>query len=535
MIRATAGVRRAAIYARYSSTQQEDTSIEDQLRMARDHCAREGLELVEVYTDHAMTGRKKDRPGFLKLLADAEAGRFDTIVIEAVDRLSRNLTHTLEAWDLFKFQGIQLHSVTEGPQSFVTVLLQGYGAQMFSEMIGVHTKRGMQGALARNRTHSSAYGYDIVEDAAPGEPNRRINPDEAAIVRRIFENTAEGLSAVAIARALNAEGVPAPKGGSWDASTIRGHAARGYGILHNKLYLGLAVTCATTRHYHPKTGVKRTEATPLEKREREISGLRIISDDLWARSRAQINRAAQRVSDKPGGANPEAARRNRYLLSGLLVCGCCGANYVKASATSFRCNESRKYACENRVSISQKRIEARVFGRIRDAFRSPEMLEAFTEALEAERRKIEASDPHKDADRLQKQLGKAEGARKAILDAIEGGAPFALYRARSEEIEAEIAELEQSLRRFRAKAETAAAAMPDPAALFDGAIERMEQLLGDSELVDQASLFLRQIIRRIVLVPEAGAQHGLSVKLETDFAALLAPEVDGIPPAHLMC
>ncbi len=218
-----------------------------------------------------------------------------------------------------------------------------------------------------------------------------------------------------------------------------------------------------------------------------------------------------------------------------MVCGCCGANYVKVSAISFRCNEARKHACENRVSISQKRIEGRVFGRIRDAFRSPEMLEAFTEALGTERRKLEASDPRKDVDRLQQKLGKAEGARKAILAAIEGGAPFALYKARSEEIEAEIADLDQALCRLRAKAETAAAAMPDPAALFEGAIERMEQLLGDPDLVDQASQFLRQIIRRIVLVPVASAQHGPSVKLETDFAALLAPEIDDIPPAHIMC
>lgn len=99
---------------------------------------------------------------------------------------------------------------------------------------------------------------------------------------------------------------------------------------------------------------------------------------------------------------------------------------MKVGATRFRCKEARKHACQNRVSISQKRIEAREFGRIRDASRSPEMLEAFTEALEAERRKLEASDPCKDVDRLEQRLGKAEGARKAILAAIEGGAPFAL-------------------------------------------------------------------------------------------------------------
>lgn len=535
MNRKHVGSVRAAIYARYSSTQQEDTSIEDQLRMTREHCERQGYDVVEVYTDHAMTGRKKDRPGFLKLLADAEVGAFDIIVIEAVDRLSRNLTHTLEAWDLLKYQGIQLSSVTEGPQSFVTVLLQGYGAQMFSEMIGAHTRRGMQGALARNRTHSSAYGYDIVEDPQPGQPNRRVNIDQATIIRRIFEETAEGKSAIAIARGLNSDRVSAPRGGSWDATTIRGHAARGQGLLHNTLYLGRAVTCATTRHYHPKTGVKRTEQTPLEKREQEIPELRIISDDLWAQTRTQISRAARRVSNKPGGANPQAARRNRYLLSGLMVCGCCGANYVKVSKTSFQCNEARKHVCSNKVSISRKRIEARVFDRIRDAFRSPEMLEAFTRALEVERRKIEDANPRKDLENLRCRLAKAETARKGILKAIEAGAPFALYKSRSEEIEAEISDLERAMNRLQAKAEVAALAMPDPPALFNAAVERMEHLLGDPDLVDQASQFLRQIIRRIVLVPDAGSQHGLSVKLETDFAALLSPEIDGIPPTHLIC
>lgn len=163
------------------------------------------------------------------------------------------------------------------------------------------------------------------------------------------------------------------------------------------------------------------------------------------------------------------------------------------------------------------------------------MLEAFSAALETERRKIEASDPRREIVRLQQRLGKAESARKAILDAIEDGAPFAFYRARSEEVEAEIADLEQALHRLRAKVETAAAAMPEAAVLFAGAIERMEQLLGDPDLVDQANQFLRQIIRRIVLVPDAQAEHGLSIKLETDFAALLAPELDGIAPSHLVC
>ncbi|MGR3630418.1 MAG: recombinase zinc beta ribbon domain-containing protein [Sulfitobacter sp.] len=233
--------------------------------------------------------------------------------------------------------------------------------------------------------------------------------------------------------------------------------------------------------------------------------------------------------------HPEAARRNRYLLSGRMVCGCCGGNYVKASKTSFRCNESRKHACENRIGISRKRIESRVFGRIRDAFRSPELLEAFTEALEAERRKMKGSDPRKNMDHIQQRINEQKGKRKSILNAIEDGAPFVQFKSRSEEIESEIAELEQSLRELQAKADTAATVTSDPADIFEAAVEKMEQLLSDPDLVDQASQFLGQIIKRVIISPDPNAQHGLSLKLETDFAALLAPELEDISPAYLVC
>src|SRR3974390_2463520 len=81
---------RVALYARYSSDNQRDASIEDQLRQCRERAAREGWTIVESYSDRAISGASLIRSGIQSLLADAQAGRFDIVLSEALDRLSRD-------------------------------------------------------------------------------------------------------------------------------------------------------------------------------------------------------------------------------------------------------------------------------------------------------------------------------------------------------------------------------------------------------------------------------------------------------------
>ncbi len=81
---------RAAIYARYSSDNQREASIEDQIRVCRERIEREGWSLVEVYADAAVSGATTLRPGYQKMLEDARNGGFDVVVAEALDRLSRD-------------------------------------------------------------------------------------------------------------------------------------------------------------------------------------------------------------------------------------------------------------------------------------------------------------------------------------------------------------------------------------------------------------------------------------------------------------
>ena len=509
--------KRVAIYARYSSDRQKATSLDDQISMAQKFCADRGWRVVHVFTDKEKTGRNTRRPGFQAMKAAVEAGEVDIVVIEAIDRLTRKIADALNHFDLFRFQNAELYSVTEGQQDFFKVLLAGLGAQLFAEMVGQHSKRTMKGGIERHRLHTSAYGYRklAVEEGL----NREIDPDKAAIVRRIFEEFSEGKSSKKIAEGLNADRVPAPKGGTWEPSTIRGHAARGEGILHNRLYVGRARVCATTRSYHPETGTKRTILTPQDEVEVEIPQLRIVPQALWDAVHEELDR---RSSQRTIASNPSGARRSQHLFSGLLVCGCCGAPYVKHNRTSFQCREAIKRVCRDAVPISQKRIEARVFGCLREAFLSPEFIARFESAVAAEREKLGSSDIESEIAGLKAARADARSRLTEIMSSIEQGAPYHLFKARTEELDAEITEIEDRLARAKARLVARDAVQVDIAQVYADVVHQMETLLGDPDLVEQARGFLGMLVHRIVLTPDSAAKHGVAAVIETDLGSLVS-------------
>lgn len=156
-------MKRAIIYTRFNSDLQNATSREDQERMARDYCRREGWNVVDVFSDAEMTGRNVRRPGFQAMREAVRADRADVVVVEDMDRLSRSVVDVLSHYELMEFQGMELHALKEGRQDFFKVLLNSLGAQMFSESIAKPTRRGMQGALTRGRLHTSAYGYRKID------------------------------------------------------------------------------------------------------------------------------------------------------------------------------------------------------------------------------------------------------------------------------------------------------------------------------------------------------------------------------------
>src|SRR6266700_4117570 len=116
---------RAVIYARYSSDQQREASIEDQIRVCERRIERGGWTLLHSYHDRALSGASRLRPGYQKLLEDARAGAFDLVVAEALDRISRDQEDIAGFYKQLGFCGIKLVTLAEGDISELHVGLKG--------------------------------------------------------------------------------------------------------------------------------------------------------------------------------------------------------------------------------------------------------------------------------------------------------------------------------------------------------------------------------------------------------------------------
>jgi DNA invertase Pin-like site-specific DNA recombinase len=107
-------MKRVALYARYSSENQRDASIEDQLRLCREHAERQGWEVVDSYSDRAISGASLIRPGIQELMHDAPGGRFDLVLAEAMDRLSRDQEDVAAVYKRLMLAGVKIVTLSEG-------------------------------------------------------------------------------------------------------------------------------------------------------------------------------------------------------------------------------------------------------------------------------------------------------------------------------------------------------------------------------------------------------------------------------------
>jgi DNA invertase Pin-like site-specific DNA recombinase len=179
---------------------------------------------MRVIEDRALSGAfAGTRPGFQQLLVAGRRREFDVLVCESPSRLGRRLADLAGLQDEMRFGRIRILTVQYGMMTDMHIGVLGTMAQMQLTELRAHTIRGQWGSVREGRVAGGiAYGYEAV----PGEGNaglRCIHEEQATIVRRVFRLFAAGWSAGAIARCLNAEGVPGPRGGAWNHTTICGH------------------------------------------------------------------------------------------------------------------------------------------------------------------------------------------------------------------------------------------------------------------------------------------------------------------------
>ena len=401
---------RAALYARYSTDKQREASIEDQARNCRRIAEREGWQLGKIYQDQAMSGSRVDRTSYQAMLADAKARKFDVLLVDDISRLSRDQVEAETTFRRLEHWGVRIIGVSDGYDSDakgrkVHRAVKNLMNEVYLDDLAEKTHRGLEGqARAGNNAGGRAYGYrhvpieDTVSRDAFGRPvvvavRREIEPNQAETVRSIFDWYATGYSSRWIADELNRLKVPSAganwqrktrrRDGVWLASAIAGDAHKGIGILNNDLYRGVYIWNRSHWVRDPETHKRvRQERPQSEWIVQKMPLLRIVNDELWQSVKTR-QAGVREKSVKIREALHRAARTGRepkYLLSGLLKCGLCGANFVIGDKRHYVCASRTNgglHACRNNLRIVREVAQARILAGIKAELMAPEYLNEF--------------------------------------------------------------------------------------------------------------------------------------------------------------
>ena len=501
---------RVIIYARYSSDNQRDASIEDQLRVCRAFAAAKGWTVIQEFSDAALSGASLLRPGYQRLLACALRRGAEVVLAESLDRFSRDQEHLAGLYKRLSFVNVLLVTLSEGEVSDLHVGLKGTMAALFLKDLADKTRRGLRGRVEAGKSGGGlCYGYSPVRGAA-GE--REIIPAEAAIVQRVFQSFATGMSPKAIAKQLNAEGIPGPRGETWGPSTINGNVVRGTGLLNNELYIGRLIWNRLRYVKDPDTGKRISRLNPRDAWiVIGVPELRVIDDALWEAAKVR-QVAVRRVISETGRLG--RANRPLYLFSGLTKCACCGSGYVMFNRRRLACAGARdRGICSNRLTIAREDVESRVLRAMQDRLFRAEPFEAFCRRLTVrlnELRQLERAQA--DADAL--ELATVDRQIGHLLQAIKDGVPAAVVKA-------ELLTLgqRQQLLGQRPRFTPAPLLHPNMADVYRTKVEGLREALSQPESRSQAADLLRGFVDEIRLTPNEGE---LAIAVKGNLAGVMA-------------
>ena len=514
---------RVAIYARFSSDMQRDASIEDQVRVCTALVGRIGGTVAQVFSDFAISGTTDDRPGYQQMQTAAQAGKFDIVVAEALDRLSRDQEHIAGFYKKMNFAGVQLVTVSEGLIDELQVGFKGTMNAMFIKGLGEKTHRGLEGRVSQGKSAGGkAYGYRVVHHLdARGEPirgDRTIDPVEASIIIRIFMLFVAGHSPRAIAKTLNAEGILGPDGGAWQDTTIRGHQGRGTGILRNQLYVGVLVWNKLRYIKDPATCKRVSRPNPeSEWVIQAVPDMRIVDQDLWDRAQARLD--GIRASDRSQKAREREFwkdRRPKHLLTGKAYCGCCGGSLATIGQDYLACSAARnKGTCENGRGIRRNVVETLILDALKSRLMAPELVKEFSSAFIAETNKMRAE---AESGRVLVERDHASVCRKltGLIDAIADGFRAPGLQTQLDDLERRKADLERRLSEPHAPQPRL---HPNLAEIYQARVTSLHDALADPASSTEAIEIIRSLIERIEVRPTDG--KGFEIELIGDIANMI--------------
>ena len=453
--------------SRDDELQGESNSISNQKQMLEDFARRNGLPNPTHFTDDGISGTRFDRPGFLAMMEEVEAGRVEAIVIKDMSRLGRDYLKVGQVMEVLRQRGVRLIAINDGVDSlkgdddftpFRNIMNEFYARDTSRKIRSVFKSKGMSG---KHLTGTVIYGYLWDEK----REHWLVDEEAAEVVRRIFSLTLEGYGPYQIACKLSAdrieipvvhlarfnEGVnrskPVKDPYGWGSSTI-------VNILKKREYLGHTINFKTRQHFKDKKShyVSEDEWTIFENTHEAIIDQQTF--DLVQKIRSNVRRY-------PNGWGEAAP------LTGLLYCADCGGKmYVHRTNNGRRISQ---YTCSNYTKVpcgtlcpTQHRInESAVLTLVSDTLRAiaeysrndrTEFIHTVQETQVAQ----QSADIAKKRRRLaaaQKRAGELEKLIcKIYEDNVLGKLPDARYRAldaqyakEQDALEIEIAELEKAV------------------------------------------------------------------------------------------
>lgn len=422
----------AAIYARYSSDNQRDESIDAQVRAIREYCQDKDIQIVRIYTDEARSATTDNRPGFLQMVHDSALGQFELVIVHKLDRFSRDRYDFAFYKRELKKNGVQLVSVLENlddsPESIILEsVLQGM-AEYYSVNLAREAMKGMrETALQCKHTGGKPpLGYQVTK-----EKTYAINEDQAEAVRLIFNMYSNGHGYGRIIDELNSRGHRTQNGNHFGKNSI-------HEILRNEKYRGVYIF---NRSASKSDNGKRNHhaSKPQEEMIRIEGGMpRIVDDVTW-------ERVQKRMAGNKRGA---ASAKETYLLAGLVFCGKCGSAMTghrrpggtKGLYISYECSTRKRTKQCDMKSVAKHVVEGVVIKYLEAQLFSPAGVDLVTEKIIAYASQQNQS-ATKEIRALEAQLQGVRTEINNLVDAIAQGMFHQSMKSRMDHLEARQADL----------------------------------------------------------------------------------------------
>ena len=384
----------AVIYARYSSASQRDVSIEQQIADIRHFAEREGYTIVHEYADRAKSGFKNisSRIEFRAMLAAAADGGFDTVIAWKVDRFGRNRRESALYKGQLRDCGVSvIYAMEPIPMGAAGVLTEGMLesiAEWYSRNLAENVSRGMRDNALRGLSNGARIlGYKRGPDG-----RYVIDPDNAAVVRRIFERYNEGFSAAYIAKELDAAGLKTAFGSHFTPT----HVLR---IIENERYTGVYIW----------NDIRIEGAMPV-----------IIDTTTFERAQQMRTKTGRHIESSPAD----------FILTGKVFCGLCGRPMVGDSGTSKTGAAHYYYTCTghkvrggavrtcSKKSVRKDELEKDVISFVYDRCLTGPEREKIADAIITAQTEYDKSSPRA---AMEAELKETEKKISNINDAIENG------------------------------------------------------------------------------------------------------------------